>query len=414
VLVTAEGGINYGQWRPLALYDLTNKNVKAHYSPKFVTDFKSLKPNQTGLRLLVLETSIAVDDITVRMLFCAFFMLEYRCIEQMNAFNEKFGNFTALQTDSLLNSNEPNQLPQKPNSVRIVNVFHDFMIMHQREQSQAKAKASLDKLAEKGTKLDEAMAVYRRKREQVRHRALFHNSSTLIAFMLRYFATTLVERYEKEKPNFPEQLMIHINVEAAGSTINLDETHCVGLSAMSKLVEASTEMLAKLEADVKPVTKESPEAEKAAFVASHQAIALHHHQLVKLKQAEARLKECNPATEVLFSIVESGKWQDKGTSIEAFFTVDVPYPLLCAQYAEMKADLVKQEQERNRADTKAAEEKAVASESQPLTAGAEELRALAAVLGPPQHVFQPYEVQARPAETLTLQHLVATSRNPPE
>lgn len=403
VLATEEGGIQYGQWRPLAMYDLANENVKQHYSAKFVADFKSMKPNKTGLRLLVLETSVAVDGITVRLMFFAFFMLEYRCVAQMAAFDKKFGSDNALPTASLLdNVGEVNQMAQPPNSVRIVNIAYDFLIMHKLEKSEAKAKESLDKLAAKSSKLDEAMIVYKLKREQVRHRALFHNASTLIAFMLRHFATTIVERYEQAKPQFPDRMMVHINVETAGTTINLDETHCMTLTAVTKLIETNVDVLAKLEAEVKPVTDKSSDEEKKAFISTQQMIALHHHQLVKLKQAAARLNQCDPATQLLFSIVEAGKWQDKGTAIEAFFTIDVPYPLLCAQYAEMKIDLARIEAEKNRAIGAAAEEADRRAAEHQATA----LASVAAVLGQPQFAFTPDQAAAPPVETLTLQRLM--------
>lgn len=422
VVASAENTIKYGEWRPLAIFDMAQKEVSAHYAPKFVTDYASLQPAKTGVRLLVLETAIMVDDVTVLLRFCAFFMAEHRYAAQLSVYDAKFGASAALPTASLLNdASTVNNTPQAAHTVRIVNVFHDFLILQQTEKSKAKAKASLDKLGEKSTKLDEAMLVYRRKREAVRHRALFHNASTLIAFMLRYFATTLVERYEHAKPNVPEQLMIHVNVEAAGTTVNLDETHCVGLGAISKLIESSSATLARLEADVKPVTAQSSDKEKAAFVTAHQTIAMHHHQLVKLKQAEEKLKQCNPATQVLFSIVEAGKWQDKGTAIEAFFTIEVPYPLLCAQYAQMRAEHGAKEGMQKKQNSEDDEQKVpatpllVPTEEQvepPVPAPAAQkssdaLRAIAAVLGAPPNQFHVVdEKKDEPVEAFTLTRLL--------
>lgn len=300
------------EWTPLHVLDLHNADVKKMFRQQLIDDFAKLKPAESGVRLLIIDTLVWTTSVKVQLRLFVYYMTEARYIENENAHIVKLGlreTITSARKDLA------------PESIHMVILQWSLLAIERAVprdgQSAEDARAEAEsKWPETQKRIVSAQMCYKKMRDLLRRRALMVQLPLIVDFLSRHLAPLLLDRFTKAAPYIPDRLLMRVQLENGGQIIDVDQTTGITQSELKKLIWQA-------EAELKDVKKRLIDTPDDAALQSYASDT----ELVRstLQARNTELVRIDPSTQIMFDFYDRGKWQDIGESIEMGIVYDPPY-----------------------------------------------------------------------------------------
>lgn len=317
ILALGEGRVDITKWQPVQMFDMANPKLKKMIESNMLADYEAMKPATTGVRLLILESVINADEVVAPLRYCVYYCLESQKRKNEEAFDAKY---TQMKGEPI-----PPRTDVSENSIYVISVVWGFVMLQTRVEATAQKSAadakkeSEEQAMAKKKLLYAAHAKYAAKRELTRRRAIDSRAGLIFDFALSHYGPELLARYEKAQPHIPDRMMIRLVVESCGMTLDLDKTNTVCHRDLVQMIDEATEKFKQ--------TEEKFKADRAN-VELYQSLQDQKTFIEDLRATEQMLGAINPASEVLFNLIEVGQWQDNGVDVQSYVKSVVPYAQL--------------------------------------------------------------------------------------
>lgn len=173
-------------------------------------------------------------------------------------------------------------------------------------------------------------------------------------FLTIFLGRSLVQRWERLAPNFPEPLLVSVDVHRQMTHVDIDNIRIAPHSVLSETLTAAIQEWMDLARQAGALNKD-----KAPSESMQSKLTDMKNTVQQLKRCDEALRDANPRNNIVIELVAKGSWLDQGQDTCAVFPVLVDHEEIKARAKAVDDELAekKKQADEKKEDEQEEEEK---------------------------------------------------------